>query len=250
MRLVLVRHGQTSSNRSGALDTSRPGAALDATGMAQAEALAQRWEAEVGPAPRVVAVSPLLRTRQTAAPLLRRFGLTPLVRPGIREIRAGDLEMNADPGSVVRYLRTMSAWASGDLDVRMPGAEDGHLLLGRALPVVEEVRRRVLGGGTPAGPGVGDIDEGGPGNGEDTPGVGVVVAHGAIIRALTPNLADNVPAALVEAHPMGNTHTTVLEWRGDHFHALTWNDRPVGEWDVPAGVDLAEPSVLEPARRR
>lgn len=235
MRLVLVRHGQTSSNRSGALDTSRPGASLDTSGRAQAEALARRWEEEVAPAPRVVAVSPLLRTRQTARPLLERYGLAPLVRPGIREIRAGDLEMNADPASVVRYLRTMSRWASGDLDVRMPGAEDGHLLLRRALPVVAEVRARVL------------EDAGVDGGGEEH--VGVIVAHGAIIRALTPNLTDNVPAQLVEAHPMGNTHTTVLEWRGDHFHALTWNDRPVGEWDVPAGVDLAEPSVLEPARR-
>lgn len=234
MRLVLVRHGQTSSNRSGALDTSRPGASLDPAGVAQAQALARRWEDEVAPAPCVVAVSPLLRTRQTARPLLERYGLSPLVRPGVREIRAGDLEMNADPASVVRYLRTMSRWASGDLDVRMPGAEDGHLLLRRALPVVEEVRARVL-----------HVS----GAEEDGDATGVIVVHGAIIRALTPNLTDNVPAQLVEAHPMGNTHTTVLEWRGDHFHALTWNDRPVGEWDVPAGVDLAEPSVLEPARR-
>lgn len=235
MRLVLVRHGQTSSNRSGALDTSRPGASLDTSGTAQAQALARRWEDEVAPAPRVVAVSPLLRTRQTARPLLERYGLVPLVRPGIREIRAGDLEMNADPASVVHYLRTMARWASGDLDVRMPGAEDGHHLLRRALPVVEEVRARVL-----------DVCGAGEGGDDAT---GVIVAHGAIIRALTPNLADNVPAQLVEAYPMGNTHTTVLEWRDDHFHALTWNDRPVGEWDVPAGVDLAEPSVLEPARR-
>jgi len=240
MRLVLVRHGQTSSNRSGALDTSRPGASLDPSGMAQARALARRWEDEIAPAPRVVVVSPLLRTRQTARPLLERYGLSPLVRPGVREIRAGDLEMNADPASVVRYLRTMSRWASGDLDVRMPGAEDGHLLLRRALPVVEEVRERLL---LASG-----VDGGGEeGAGEDA--TGAIVAHGAIIRVLTPNLADNVPAQLVEAHPMGNAHTTVLEWRGDHFHALTWNDRPVGEWDVPAGVDLAEPSVLEPARR-
>lgn len=230
MRLVLVRHGQTSSNRSGALDTSRPGAPLDAVGRAQAEELARRWEDEVAPRPCLVAVSPLLRTRQTARPLLERYGLEPLVRPGIREIRAGDLEMNADAASVVRYLGTMSRWASGDLDVRMPGAEDGHLLLRRALAVIEEVRGLAL-------------ERGG---GDAT---AVVVAHGAIIRALTPNLADDVPGALVEAHPMGNARTTVLEWRETTgFHALTWNDRPVGEWDVPAAVDLAEPSVLEPVR--
>ncbi|MDN6794497.1 MAG: histidine phosphatase family protein [Propionibacterium sp.] len=230
MRLVLVRHGQTSSNRSGALDTSRPGASLDATGMAQAEALAQRWEDEVSPPPTLLAVSPLLRTRQTVHPLERRYGLHARVSPGIREIRAGDLEMNADPMSVVHYLRTMSAWAAGDLDVRMPGAEDGHVLLRRALGVVESVRRDLA-------------EQSGP---DPT---GVIVAHGAVIRALTPHLADNVPAQLVEAHPMGNALTTVLEWRGDRFHALTWSDRRVEEWDVPTRVDLAEPSELEPVRR-
>ena len=75
---TLVRHGQTAANRSGALDTGRPGSPLDVKGLAQAQALARRWESEVAALPRVVAVSPLRRTRQTAAPLLARCGVVPL----------------------------------------------------------------------------------------------------------------------------------------------------------------------------
>ena len=44
MKLVLIRHGQTSSNLAGALDTAYPGADLNADGMNQAASLAAGWE--------------------------------------------------------------------------------------------------------------------------------------------------------------------------------------------------------------
>ncbi len=237
MRLVLVRHGQTSSNRSGALDTSRPGAPLDEAGLRQAEDLVGRWGEVVGATPVVLAVSPLRRTRQTARPLLDHFGLTPLVRSGIREVRAGDLEMNTDMTSITSYLAIVEAWADGRLDAHMPGGETGRALFARALPVIAEVgeRTQALGG-------------------QD--GVGVIVAHGAIIRALSASLADNLPAALVMAHAMGNAHATVLEWQGAEvgqwlgsFHAVSWNERAPQEWEIPDHVELADPAVAEPARR-
>ena len=40
MRLILVRHGQTSSNVAGLLDTDEPGAGLTGVGLEQAAALA------------------------------------------------------------------------------------------------------------------------------------------------------------------------------------------------------------------
>lgn len=231
MYLVLVRHGQTSSNASGALDTGRPGAPLNRRGLEQAQHLATRWESQVAPAPSVVAISPLTRTRQTAAPLCERYGLTPLVRSGIREVRSGDLEMNASTSDIARYMGTLAPWAAGEWEVRMPGGESGREVLTRALPVVHEVltvARQVAG--------------------ED--GVGVIVAHGALNRVIAATLAPVITVDLVMKYRLENTHTAVLELPHGHnledmndlvgaFYAHSWNERPVDEWDVSEGVTMS-----------
>lgn len=227
MELVLVRHGQTAANRSGALDTGRPGSPLDGRGLAQARALAEGWETRVAPLPRVVAVSPLLRTRQTAQPLLAACGVVPLVRRGIREIRSGDVEMDSWTSSIARYMGTLDRWAHGDVGVRMEGAESGAEVLARALPVVAEV--------------VAEVRRGGEG------GVGALVVHGALLRFLAPTLSPDLDPTMVMAHRPSNTSTTVLELPEDRvvgptgselvgaFAARTWNDRPVGEWASSPG---------------
>ena len=72
MRLILIRHGQTASNLAQALDTAAPGAPLDETGMAQAEALVERLGADELDA---VFSSTLLRAKMTATPLAQARGL-------------------------------------------------------------------------------------------------------------------------------------------------------------------------------
>jgi probable phosphoglycerate mutase len=225
MRLVLVRHGQTSSNVHATLDTLRPGAPLTRRGRAQARELADRWPDLVGSGPSVVAVSPLARTRETAAPLLQRFGLAPLVRPGIREVRAGDLEMNGDLVSDLRYGRTVRAWADGDLGLRMPGGEDGRDVLRRTLPVVDEVARRAW-----------------ERHGERA--VAVLVAHGSVLRATAAALAGDVAGAVIGGRLLGNAHTAMLRWEGG---PREWPRDPWGwvgawqalTWDEVAVEDLA-----------
>ena len=44
MKLVLMRHGQTSANLTGALDTAEPGSPLNAEGERQARAAVKTWE--------------------------------------------------------------------------------------------------------------------------------------------------------------------------------------------------------------
>ncbi len=222
MKIVLVRHGQTAANRAHALDTARPGLPLTEEGFSQAEALARRWEEDVAEAPRVIAVSPLMRTRQTAAPLARKYGLQPLIRPGIRELRSGDVEMNANAFSDSVYIEGTGAWAHGLRRYRMGGGESGEEALARALPVVLEVAHIV--------------------KEADPKGVGAIVAHGAMLRLLASSLAENIEGELVMTHYMGNTGTVVLQWP-DGFEvkepgqllgaltALTWNDRRVEDWE-------------------
>jgi broad specificity phosphatase PhoE len=77
-RLLLVRHAHPSANWDRDTD-----AGLDALGERQARALIDVL-GPTGPLP--IVVSPLRRTRETAGPLARSWGLTPLVEPAVGEI--------------------------------------------------------------------------------------------------------------------------------------------------------------------
>jgi probable phosphoglycerate mutase len=137
MRLVLLRHGQTHSNVAGALDTGAPGAGLTELGVAQAKAAARVLQ-ERGEPIEAIYASTLIRTQQTGEPFATSSGLVPVVREGIREIRAGDLEMRTDTESAQRYRHTVAEWIFGDLGARMPGGETGHEFLERYDAVVAE----------------------------------------------------------------------------------------------------------------
>ncbi len=88
--LYLIRHGRASAGFDQAYD---PG--LDATGLAQAEAIAD----ELGPlGPLPVVTSPLQRTRQTAAAFEKRWKVQARIEPAVAEIPSPtkDLQARAD----------------------------------------------------------------------------------------------------------------------------------------------------------
>ena len=79
MALVhLVRHGRAAAG----WDTD-PDPGLDDVGATQAESVADRFADST---PLTVVTSPLRRCRETAAPLARRWGVTPVVEPLVGEI--------------------------------------------------------------------------------------------------------------------------------------------------------------------
>jgi len=138
VRLLLLRHGQTHSNVSGALDTGLPGADLTDLGRAQADA-AGTVLAERGI--EAIYCSTLTRTQQTAAPLAGRLGLEPGILDGLREVAAGELEMRTDDESALAYRHVIATWLiEGDLDVRMPGSESAHDFLTRYDAAVDAIR--------------------------------------------------------------------------------------------------------------
>lgn len=196
MRLLLVRHGQTPSNVAYLLDTDVPGPGLTELGERQAAALPAALADEDIEA---VYASTLVRTQLTAAPLAAARGLDVIVRDGIRELSAGELEML--PGDSERgeeYMRIVFAWAAGETDLRMPGGESGAEALARYDAVVAEAA--VSGAGTVA-----------------------MVSHGAAIRMWTAARADNVDVAFAAAHPLDNTGVVILEGSPtDGWKALTW----------------------------
>lgn len=217
MRIVFVRHGQTTSNVAGALDTEAPGADLTDLGREQAEALVDVLREEPIEA---LHVSVLVRTQQTVAPLAAALGLEPKVHQGIREIRAGELEMRTDEPSIKTYLETVLAWTRGELDVRMPGAESGA----EVLRVFDAVVAEILASGVQTA---------------------AVISHGAMIRCWTACRAANIGTDFVARNPLGNTGVVVLEQDGDGvWQVLSWEGRAVGaEDESPAGTEgpAAEP---------
>ncbi len=211
MRLILVRHGQTSGNVAGALDTAEPGADLTALGRRQAAAVPRALADEDVAA---VYASPLVRTQQTAAPLARTRGLPVVVRTGLQEVSAGDLEMRTDDEAVLAYVDLMRAWVQRDLEHRLPGGESGTAFLRRFDAAVAAV-----------------ADDHRP---ADTV---VVVSHGAAIRVWVALRTAMSPEHAAELH-VSNTAAAVVEGSPDGgWELLTWTGDPLG------GAALLDPAA-------
>jgi broad specificity phosphatase PhoE len=86
-RLYLVRHG-----KAGAGFGEDPDPGLDATGRAEADAMAREL-APLGPLP--IVASPLRRTRETAAPLERLWGTAARIEPRVGEIPSDGIALEA-----------------------------------------------------------------------------------------------------------------------------------------------------------
>lgn len=125
MRLLLIRHGQTQSNVNRELDTAFPGAPLNETGLAQAEALVEALAHE-----RIDALycSTLTRAQQTAAPLAAARALEAVVVDGIQEIAAGVEEMSTNWQP---YVDMLNSWSPTNLDVGLEGGETARQFVTR-----------------------------------------------------------------------------------------------------------------------
>jgi broad specificity phosphatase PhoE len=162
-----------------------------------------------------IAVSPLLRTSLTAAPLARALGIEPLTVDGLQEIEAGDLEMAGAHEAHQSYLGTVFAWARGDVARPMPGGADGHAFLGRFDAAVAMIAAR----------GWGSV---------------VVVSHGAAIRTWASARVAGVDVDRVERTTLANTG--LVEIDGDPvggWRLVAWGATPVGghRLDSPAADD-------------
>jgi broad specificity phosphatase PhoE len=217
MRLLLLRHGQTSSNVIGALDTAVPGASLTSLGRAQADAVPAGLSEERVDA---VYVSTLTRTQQTAAPLAESRGLPATVLDGIEEIGAGSLEMLSDRRSQGQYVATIFSWAKGDLTTRMPGGESGIDFFRRYDAAIEGI-----------------VAKGGAGV--------VVVSHGAAIRTWVAARCENTDGAFAGTHQLDNTGLAILEsQRGRGWRMIEWHPAPIG------GLGLADSRAVDPTGER
>ncbi len=113
LRLMVVRHGQTTANAQSILDTRLPGHPLSEAGHQQAADLAQRLADEpvVG-----VYASRALRARQTAQPIAARHLLVTQILDGVHEVFIGDLEGCQSTEDHRTLHELYRSWHGGDLE--------------------------------------------------------------------------------------------------------------------------------------
>jgi len=206
VRLLLIRHGQTPHNVTGALDTAHPGAGLTTLGRAQAAAVPA---AIAGEEVSAVYASALVRTQLTAAPLADALGMDVRVRDGLEEVTAGSLELRSDKEAVHAYVGCLADWMRGDLDRTVPGGVTGHDFHRRYDRALRSIA--------------------GDHSARDTV---VVFSHGAAIRVYTALAAGLDPEVSTELRIM-NTGMSVLE--GDPttgWQLAAWSSEPLGGLDL------------------
>jgi probable phosphoglycerate mutase len=212
MRLLLIRHGQTPANVLGQLDTAAPGPGLTELGARQAAAIPHALRDEPVDA---IFASTLVRTQLTANPLADDRDLDVRVLQGLHEIEAGSLESRSDRAAARAYLETAFAWGSGNLDVRMPGGQDGHSFFERFDTDIQMVA--------------------------EVAGTAAVFSHGAAIRVWTAGRAHNIPASFAGTNELDNTGVVELSGSPDEgWTLLSWAGIPVG------GADLVGAAAEDP----
>src|SRR6266403_3211919 len=127
--LFLFRHGETDWNREGRLQghTDTP---LNATGLAQAEALTERLRPHRLDA---VVSSDLARAWTTARIVAEGLGLPLISEPGLREAQIGEAEGLFWPEVKTRFGETLTERWFTDDDAAFPGGETGLATRTRGL---------------------------------------------------------------------------------------------------------------------
>jgi probable phosphoglycerate mutase len=219
LRILLIRHAESTANFSGILSTTQPGPELTARGREQAEALAD--------ALRDVSLdglyaSTLRRTQLTAEPLSRATGLPVTVIEGIHEIEAGDLEDRGDHEAMSAYALPMQVWAQGDFTAAIPGGFSGDHFFERFDRGISEIWQAHQRSSDDSADG-----DGADGNRADGDTV-AIVDHDAAIRVWVAGRADNLGPDFTSTHSLGNTGIVVLTGSPvAGWHVETWQGEPV-----------------------
>jgi broad specificity phosphatase PhoE len=133
--IILARHGQTVWNV-GEIFRGRSDIDLDATGVRQAELLAEYLKDR-----KIEAIysSPLKRALQTAQPVAAKHNLEVIVSPGLNDFHFGEWQGLSVPEVQQKFPAIFAQWAETPHLVKIPGGESLDDVTKRAMAVVEEV---------------------------------------------------------------------------------------------------------------
>lgn len=138
MKLILVRHGQTESNRLGRIQGINDSPLTD-VGREQAEAAARALASE---APFALYSSPLRRALQTAEAIGSRAGVRPVKVEELIEMDVGEFEGLSGPQLRERFPDVMRGWDEDPASTVMPDGESLYDVRDRAWPAVQSLAER------------------------------------------------------------------------------------------------------------
>jgi probable phosphoglycerate mutase len=141
-RIILVRHGQSVAN-AGGIPPDHITNPLTELGHAQAKAFAEKFDC----VPTFFLVSPFLRARQTAEPLLQRFPAVPVEEWPIQEFTYLEPVRHNGTNEEQQMPHIQEYWERGDPSyVDGPGAESFTMFLDRARAAIGRLVRMAPGG--------------------------------------------------------------------------------------------------------
>ncbi|MFA5708830.1 histidine phosphatase family protein [Mycolicibacterium sp.] len=232
MTITFIRHAESQGNASGYIDTKVPGPGLTEKGWGEADALPEKL-AQAGidaAAFDGIYASTMIRTQQTAQPLLAELG-----RPesdlvvigafdpelaeqherqsvaGIQEISGGIFEGSSQEDGLGRlgYGLIPMTWALGLRSVRIPGSEDGNEFAARMEAAIAQMEAD---GSTNA----------------------VAFSHGGTMMFWTMMTVDNPNLLLMLQHPLENTDVVVVDKNDDGSYTLkSWAGQDVAPATYP-----------------
>lgn len=183
--VTFVRHAQSEGNVPGAgINTEVPGPNLTPLGVQQANDIAPGLaDADFSS----VYTSTMVRTAQTAAPMLAITGQTATADAGFNEISAGIFEGDPIDSGIGRifYFLIPLTWTLGLRSLPIPLGEGGNEFEARVNGALDSVIA----------------------NGGSDP---VIFSHGATIMIWTMMNVDNPDIGLLLSHPLGNAEQVVI----------------------------------------
>lgn len=138
MKLILVRHGETETNRLGKIQGVSQ-APLNERGLEQAAAAARALESET---PFSLYSSPLRRAAQTAEAVTRQTGVSAVRDDGLIEMDVGKFEGLTGRQLRERFPDVMQAWDQDAVSTVMPGGESLETVRDRAWKAVMRLADR------------------------------------------------------------------------------------------------------------
>lgn len=216
--LIVIRHGETAWNVEhrwqGQTDVP-----LNATGHAQAAALAARVAADPGD---VLYSSDLTRAMQTAAPLAAEWGQTVRPVPGLREQGFGLFEGLTARAIQREHPALWLEWLSHHADFGLPGGESLAQVSARVLDAVAQIaarhpRQRV-----------------------------VIVTHGGVLDTLWRH-AHGLPLSGLRECLIPNTGVNRLRFGDGRLYVDGWaDDAHLGDASLKASTTVAASGVSMP----
>ncbi|MEO2041987.1 MAG: histidine phosphatase family protein [Pirellulales bacterium] len=205
MHQILIRHGESLSNREGRVQ-GQADVKLSDTGRQQANAVAS-WCQSQPFANKSCELwsSPLCRARETADLIGKVTGLTVQIADELVELNAGVFQGHLWDDLADRFPEDVARWRSGDVDFQIPGGESRRQLAERGRHALQSLSSRSVKSM-------------------------IIVAHGGVLTAALGLLVgrDHSLLAEVAERPftrlpaLGNCSVSQLKWPGPEL--LSFNE--------------------------